>query len=183
MSLKCHVVTEGESDRRLLELLLADELTSNLVQIWNSHGYNAALSTARSLAAVRAVPVALVLDADTINEEGVADRRNYLEEALGSAAASAPWSVFLAVPELEIIFYDAPGVVEATFGVTLNELQRELANVQPKRELEKLMLPRQITSVTQLLDLLSQEQMALLRETPLVREIREFVQSAISQPA
>jgi hypothetical protein len=183
MNVTCHVVTEGDWDRLLLERLLADELASKLVQIWNSHGYNAALSTARSLAAVRAVPVGLVLDADTINSEGVADRRSYLEEALGSAAASAPWSVFLAVPELEIIFYDAPGLVEELFGVTLNELQRELARVQPKRELEKLMPQRQITSRAQLLDVLSQEQILLLRDTPLVRDIRDFVQHAVSQPA
>jgi len=183
MNLTCHIVTEGDLDRLLLERLLADLLASKVVQIWNSHGYNAALSTARSLAAVRCVPVALVVDADTISGEGIADRRSYLEEALGSAAASAPWSVFLAIPELEITFYDAPGVIESTFGVTLNELQRELARVQPKRELEKLMTQRQITSRTQLLDLLSQEQIALLRETPLIRDIREFVQHSVSQPA
>lgn len=183
MKNQCYIVTEGQSDRGFLERLLPDIARTHSLTFMVSTGGNAALSTARSIAAVKAAPVALVVDADTTNEERVAERRAFLEEALGSAAAAAPWRVFLCVPEIEIVLFDAPEVLEQFFGTKFNELELELARAQPKRELNKLCANRQIEGLSQLLEELPPKSIRALQKTPLARQLKEFIEQAIAQPA
>ena len=165
MNTKVYLITEGLSDEVILKKLLPAQVVDN-VQFVIGQGRYSAQSLARSILAARRMPVALVLDADTTQPESVQEQYDFLQEALGQAAAGTPFGVFLAKPEIEILLLEVPQI---TNGVSQREL--ELAKFHPKKFLHLF------NGVDNLLNQLNEKELETIRSHPLLVELVQFLSS------
>jgi hypothetical protein len=88
--------------------------------------------------AVKRIPVAVVIDADSPEQEVASERRRSAEEVLGDAASGVPFRVIVAVPELEVLFFERPQLLKKVYGKSVTALVTELGQVSPRRALKKL---------------------------------------------
>src|SRR3954453_16223673 len=87
-----YVVTEGQSDIDLLKALLPADLCQG-VWFTGAGGSSAIISLASSLIAVRETPVAIVVDADSIDPSAVGQRRRDVEDMIRSVSPGIPFKV------------------------------------------------------------------------------------------
>ncbi len=174
--MQAYVVTEGEHDARLLEKLLPDDLSANIKFVVGKGTYSAE-SLARSIISTRRLPVFLVLDADTSDERAVLERRELLRELLRQAAPSIRSDVFLAVPEIETIYFTDPSTAEAITGSTITKPMFEAAKFRPKKVLVDLLGHLNGGNIQQELIARIDDPAILdqLRKHPLVQELYEFL--------
>src|SRR4051812_7070323 len=99
-----YVVTEGQSDVDLLKALLPADLCHGA---WfaAAGGTSAVISLASSLIAVRETPVAIVVDAKSIDPSAVRERRRDVEDMIRSVSPGIPFKVIVAVPAVEGILF------------------------------------------------------------------------------
>jgi hypothetical protein len=135
--MKAYIVVEGESDEALIQAMLKARKLGRQVQVMCSHGESSALALARTLLAVKHVPVALVLDAGGTSLQQVDEQRRYLESMLGLAGPREAWEVILLVPEVEAVFFQVPGLWESMGLPPLSEVQKERARYEPKSVLQE----------------------------------------------
>jgi hypothetical protein len=88
--------------------------------------------------AEKRMPVAVVIDADSPEQEVAAERQRNAEEVLGDAASGVPFRVIVAVPELEILFFQRPQLLRKVYAKSVTALITELGQVSPRRALQKL---------------------------------------------
>lgn len=176
--MQAYVVTEGEHDARLLEKLLPDDLRANVKFVAGKGTYSAE-SLARSIVSARRLPVSLVLDADTTDERAVLERRELLRELLRQAAPSIRSEVFLAVPEIETIYFTDPLIAEAITGSTITEPMLEEAKSRPKEVLADLLGHLNGSNIQQELIKRIDNPVIIsqLSKHPLVKELYEFLSS------
>jgi hypothetical protein len=176
--MKVHVITEGRSDEVLLRSLLRPDGDDQTVSVSSAGAKSAAQSLATSILVVRRQPVVLVVDADTTKDEIVQEQRDFLAASLGQFARSHMWKVCMAVPEIEaVLFYDA-AVISRLFQTELSETQQMQARFEPKQVLLNLMQERGLgRSIADLWPHLTEDDVSLIRESPLIQEIREFIAS------
>jgi hypothetical protein len=179
--MKAYVVTAGQLDRRLLEQLVPQNLAAGIVLV-TANGYSGAVSMARSLLATRPSPVALVLDADSISPDFVRERSRGLHELLGSVSSGPESEVFLFVPEMEAIFFQAPSLLERVLGLTIPETLAILAEARPKDALDRLFTQHQsIKTMPQLLVALTPGDFEELRRTKPIADLNEFLRHALHE--
>src|ERR1700678_1517907 len=87
------VLTEANFDGMLLATLLADEEKRDGVEIGVVPGLSSGYSFARTLLAVKRIPVAVVIDADSPEQEVASERQRSADEVLDDAAAGVPYRV------------------------------------------------------------------------------------------
>jgi hypothetical protein len=133
-----YIVTEGALDAMLIRAVLPAEILED-VEIVAGDGYSSARSLIRSLLATRRTPTALVVDADSTSEKAVHRRWLEIDEVVGSATAGTPYEIILAVPEIEAVFFQNESVAQTLFGQNFSELELQLARLQPKETLQKLL--------------------------------------------
>ena len=178
--MKAYVVTEGQLGRSLLELLVPQDL-GDIVFV-TATGSSGALSMARSLLATRPSPVALVLDSDSISPDFVRDRSRALYEIMSSITSGAESAVFLAVPEMEGIFFQPPHLLERVLGLAIPETLQILAEARPKEALNRLFAQHQsIKTVPQLLAALAPSDYEELRTTKPIADLNEFLRHALHE--
>jgi len=179
--MKAYVVTEGELGRDLLQRLLPADLADGIAVVTASGG-SGALSMARSLLATRQSPVALVLDADSISPDFVRERSRGLQELLRSVTSGPDSEVFLAVPELEAIFFQVPRLLERVLGLVIPETLEILAEARPKAALDRLFAQHlSIKTMSQLLSALTPGDSDELRKTKPIAELNEFLRHALHE--
>lgn len=171
-----YIVTEGDFESELLKKVLPENLKKD-IEIVPAGGVSATKSLARSLIVRRQVPVAVVIDSDSLVPDLVQERRSDIQEILESVAVNTPVKVILAVPQIETIFFHDSVLLFRILGYSpsqeaLNELLT-LAASQPRQTLELLLT----YSRTQMLEKLTEEDIKLLRKTPVIQEIICFIQS------
>src|SRR5947207_6144800 len=82
-----HVVTEGKTDELLVRKLLTDELIHHpQIRVVEAGGRSSAQSLARSILGARSEPVAVVIDADTVDSAQLSGQRDFLESYFGKVA-------------------------------------------------------------------------------------------------
>lgn len=170
-----YVVTEGQLDVQLLKRLLPVELAKNVVFVAGG-GISDAQSLARSILAVRHRPVALVLDADTVDPDSIKERELINQELLQYAAAGAPFKILLAVPTIEsILFQDRSGLEQLTKH-KFTDVEWAQAEFVPKTVLQKVLSqPGQSQKLDELIQGITERMVARLRQHPLVRELEAFL--------
>lgn len=179
--MKAYIVTEGDLDRELLELLLPKELSED-VTIVTAGGASGATSMARSLVALRRVPVALVVDANSISPDLVRERSLGLRELLQSVSVGTPAEVFLAVPEMEEIYFQVPHLLDRVLKVDIPETLSIMAEARPKDALSRLLGSHEtIKSVSQLLSALAPNDLEELRRVKPISDLEEFLLHALSE--
>ena len=99
-----YVVTEGPADALLIKRVL-EEAAIHDVSVVPAGGSPAVASFAKSLMLRRPKALAVVVDADTTDEWRVRARERELYDLIKPAAGERPFRVFLAVPEVESVFF------------------------------------------------------------------------------
>lgn len=98
--MKHYLVVEGHSDKTLLQALLPEGSEED-VQIVVAGGKSSALQLANSLSVSRRSPVALVIDADTRNEDRIREDQLDFQDFAAALPVETPPVLFLGIPDLE----------------------------------------------------------------------------------
>lgn len=177
-----YIICEGDCDTQLLKVVLPKELLQK-VEVVSAGGQYAAESLARSLIVRRQVPVALVLDADLIDPDLTQERCHSIQEILESLSINTPVKVILAVPEMETIFFQDKALLSRLLGLDITSETMIWANFQPRQALEKLISQSEnYQSQSQIINQLVHEDLEILRKSPVIQELAQFLQS-VREPA
>lgn len=179
---KVYLITEGQSDQEMLRKLLPEDIVQNTEFVVGNGRYSAQ-SLARSILAAARMPVALVLDADTIDPSAVQEQRDFLKEALGQVSAGVPFEIFLAVPELEVLLVESPDFLHKLSPRDYSSDELELAKLRPKRFLQRLIGQQDRKQVIrEIVRKLDTKAVSALRKHPFLQGLSQFLSSTL-QPA
>lgn len=172
-----YIVCEGSFDVQLLKIVLPKELL-NKVEVVAAGGLSAVKSLARSLIVRRQVPVAIVVDADSVAPEIIQERLKSIEELVESVSANIPFKVISAVPQTEIIFFQDIGLLSRLLGYEPSQDMLTIAAFQPCKTLKELLSQsHKDHSFSQILNQLTNEDLEILRQAPFIQELVHFLQS------
>lgn len=170
-----YIITEGKLDAELIKAILPG-LTENpeKIAILAAPGYSAALSIAESVLIQTQRPVLLVIDADTIDELRIREKKTFIQQYVRINGMTC--QVAFAVPSLEILFFADKSVLENALEKTIPDDVWTLARLSPKQALELLTGKPTEMVIRQLLanDKVRQK----MGQTPLANEINVFIQAA-----
>jgi len=138
--MNCYLVTEGERGRSLLEALFREHSPHNITVV-GGRGRSAAVSVAGTLLVKYTNPVGLIVDGDTVNDDQIADTKADLQALLQHAAPAERSRVFLAVPELEIIFFEGAAAekLNHVFPDSMTEERRIRSRFEPRKVLAEIL--------------------------------------------
>lgn len=144
-SIDLKIVAKGLSDIHLLRKLLSDELTAG-VRFYASQGRASLATVGRNILVHEGGPVLLVMDADTLSSQARQELEAMTTVAMSGAAsggAFVSWQgsfkVFTFLPAIEVVFFEAPAVLEKAIGRALpSEILKE-GLASPKPTLTKLL--------------------------------------------
>ena len=132
------IVVEGRDDAELLRNVLpTDELTA--VRFFAAGGRISLSTVARNILVHEGTPVLLVMDADTLNPDSAEEARQYTKAMISHVANQVPADVFSFMPEIEVIFFEAPEVLAAALGRQLEKAELLQGITSPKRTLGLLL--------------------------------------------
>ena len=170
------VVTEGETDRVLLQTLLDIPPNDDYFRVVAAGGWSSADSYARSLLLRGEDHVALVVDADSNDAKQVESRRSFLQQSLKSIPSMGKRKVLVIEPEIEALIFRDHDVVEAMVGHSLSEIDLLRSSYEPKKVLTDLIQPRSLLETYR--RLLPQLHLSSLRNEPEIRELKIFLENA-----
>jgi hypothetical protein len=174
------VLTEGNFDGMFLATLIAEEQQRDDIAI-EVVGKSGFFSYARTLLAVKRIPVAVVIDAHSPEPDMAMERQSSAEEVIGAASFGIPFRVIVAVPELGILFFQRPELLRRVFGEAVNDHLLELAQLSPRRALEKLAPGKPLQSVRlEVLKQMDDADIHALRETDLIQQLLDFIKIAVA---
>jgi len=128
---------------------------------------------ARSLLVTRRDPVALLMDADTVDASRAREQERVYFDLLRPAAQQTPFRLFLAVPELEIVFLETPYFAPQ---IAANEPDSEtLRMTRPKHRLEQFLSSAGFASEKAWIETLDETAIQSLAEHPLFVAVIAFV--------
>lgn len=174
---KACVVTEGQTDIDILKSLLPAELTKEIEFVVGG-GWSGAQSLAVSILAKRRIPVALVIDADANDEQVIHEKLDFSRWSLKQAAVQIPFEVFLAVPQIEAVFFQDRAFLQEVTNREFSDLEWRLMKMQPKElfagaSLEKSQLLKRI------LGGLNKDSIKVLQTHPLIKSLISFLSSVV----
>jgi hypothetical protein len=138
------VVVEGPSDARAIRGILGGDLAAKL-RLFAAGGGMSRATLARNLLVHEGGPILVVMDADTTNPQLVDEQKSMAFLAISSVAPPSvtglrDWvKVFAFVPEMEVIFFEAPAALEAMVGKRVSEEKLQRGLLAPKATLLKLL--------------------------------------------
>jgi hypothetical protein len=178
-----YLVTEAPTDVALLEVCLKPERAEHPLSFYAPESKSEAESVARSFLAVRHEPVVLVLNTNTNHPGSIEEQRDYFEGMLARGGPPEMWRVCLAIPEIESCFFDDLDFVERLFQTKLSEGDRVRAEFQPRAMLEKLFLTQNVPYTPEgIAQFLGDKDLSPIRESRLVREVREALDAVSAKP-
>jgi hypothetical protein len=101
---KLYIVAKSTADADILRRMLPQVVRREIDFVVADDDPVAAISTARTLLALRGQPVGLVIDTYTADETEIASKRQVIEGLLGKAAPNLAWRLFTAVPDLRTVW-------------------------------------------------------------------------------
>ncbi|OUL31567.1 hypothetical protein [Nostoc sp. 106C] len=173
-----YMIAESDKDVEILQKLLPQNLSKNIKFIAGESSYRAR-SLASSLLATRKTPVALVLDADTDNESQIFERNELINYVLNQASSGIPYQVFLAIPQLEIVFLQDKLLIEKIAQRQFNDLEWQLAQSKPKEFLETVFGNNEQINA-RIFENINDAEIEILQQSPLIQEIIKFLSSLIT---
>jgi hypothetical protein len=138
------VVVESKTAASLVRAILGKELAGKL-QFFATDGRIAPATVGRNILVHEGGPVLLVLDSNTRSPRLVEERKSLAFLATsGVAQPDFPrlndWvKVFLFVPEIEVVFFEAPQSLEGILGQRISESTVQEGSLAPNATLEKLL--------------------------------------------
>lgn len=178
-----HIVVEGPFDQQLIERLLTDLPSRGQYVLHSVGGRDAARPLARRYLIVNREPVAFVIDADVKDEQRVRQQQRDFEDYFLWGGQGIPFEVIQFVPEIEAIFFEQPGPLERLLGRPLDEQTSFAGRFAPKEMLRRLGPELSIAEPEQLLSILTEGDLQLLRKQKDIARLRRFVmnEGAISR--
>ncbi|NET58302.1 MAG: hypothetical protein F6K47_19740 [Symploca sp. SIO2E6] len=173
-----YLVTEGKSDVDILQKLLPERYLRNTQLVVGGSKYSAQ-SLAGTILAVKSLPVALVIDADTEDESAIQEKSELVHQLLYQASPGIPFKVFTAVPELEAVFCYQQSVLDMIMETSTDELTWQVAKQHPKAFLSKN-LGQESVFIEKILSNLDDQMIQVLQQYPLIQELTEFLDSVAS---
>jgi hypothetical protein len=180
---KAFVIVKGQTDVEILKALLPHEIVDSISTVTAGERSNLT-SVARTLLVTQHKPVAILVKAESQDETLIQQQRQTTEDLVKAVSGKVPVKVILLVPEIEIVFFQAPRVIERVFGPALPDELVILARDNPKAALSQLFArkmpgPHNLRAV---LDRLDDEDIESLRSTPPIRELITFLTETANRP-
>jgi hypothetical protein len=176
--MKAYVVVEGLTDAKLLSNLLPPAILQHSA-IVEAGGRANLTSAARTLLVTRRKPLAVLVDADTVDESSVLDLRRETEEWIRGVSGGVPFKVFMMVPEIEALLFRAPAAVERITGQQLSADNMTLAKYKPHQVI--LQLGQNKTEIIeQIINGLTAEELHAIRETSPIKELIVFLSEKVA---
>ena len=135
---RCIVVAEELLDVVLLNRVIQRALSIK-ARFFTGDGQIALVSLARNILVHDGGPVFVVLDAETTNGDMAAEACALTRMALGYVSLEDAFDVCAFLPQLEVVFFDAPGVLRRHLGAQVHELELELGRFSPAQTLNGLL--------------------------------------------
>jgi hypothetical protein len=180
---KAYVVTENEFDKELLESLLARHFgrRSREVRVWSAGSKHHAWTGACSLLPEKRLPTAIIVDADTIDDDLTEDQQVDYEYLLGTSAHRSMWVLIMAKPEVEAVFFSDRALLERATGKKVSELDVARAALCPRAALQKLLpKPRSGHGAKQMVKKLSESDLEYVLSSEAFRPLIEFLERHLS---
>jgi hypothetical protein len=179
---KVRVMTENEFDKELIESLLARRFGKQAreVRVRAATGKQDAWSRTCTVLSYM-IPTALIVDADTIDEDLTEEQRGDLEYLFGTSAPRHMWLIVLAKPEVEAVFFSDREMLERITGKKVSELDIARAALGPRAALQKLLpKPRSGHGAKQLVKKLSDSDFEKVLSSEDFHPLIEFIQRQLS---
>ena len=130
--MKLYVVTEGEVDRSLIEAVMDFAKLDLPVNVFGSGSRSNAPSLARSVKIDRRQPIALAVDADSVNERLIAETKDSLNFYMRMAGPPVPVKIVLFEPEIEAAVLAIPAAARLLLGRDLDPVEKATLRSTPK---------------------------------------------------
>jgi hypothetical protein len=135
------VVVEERADVVVLRRLIARALNLSAT-FYAGRGRVPLFTLARNLLVHEGGPVLIAMDAHTTHPESVDNARGMTRFVVGLVADESEFHVHAFAPEMDVIFYEAPAVLQRHFGRGITGMELELGRLDPRRQLEQLLAQR-----------------------------------------
>lgn len=172
-----YVITEGQTGVEILKHLLPPGLVKNVGFIVRDDAYSAH-SMAVTILANSRIPVVLIIDADTNDEQLIHERLDFSRWSLKQAAVDVPFDVLLAKPSIEVVFFQDQSLLETVTQHKFTELEWKLAKLQPQALLANEPGGK-LRAVQKLLRSLNKESLGVLRKHSLIQSLISFLSSIL----
>ncbi|HEU4452313.1 MAG TPA: hypothetical protein VFR81_04605 [Longimicrobium sp.] len=134
------IVVEEQSDVDLLKRIIPPERRQEVGFVRASRPTQySAISAAQSVRSDHEVPIILLLDARTVDEESILYHWPDTESLLMYGGPPLRAELLFAVPELEVVLFHAPAELERLLGVRMTDEDRIEARFIPKKVLARLL--------------------------------------------
>lgn len=177
---QAYILTEGNQDIIILKGLLPQPIIQEIKFVDGSGQYGAR-SLASTILATRAIPVALVTDADTEDDSLVSEQLDTLNYLLRQASPGIPFKVLLAVPEIEIVLLQNRSLIEKLAERSFTDLEWQLAQSKPKRFL-KAVFGKDTPVLQKILSNASNDEIQTLQQHSLIQDLIKFLSSVAATP-
>ena len=168
LSVQKFVVTEGKTDRLLLEKVLGN---LKHVEIKTGSGYSSALSIASTILIHHEKPVLLIVDTDSNEQTEIDERKRFVHNYLGTTIPGAVFKVIFVEPELEAIFFQDVTVAEHLLDRSLTQEELESARLHPKQFLKD----NQVRDTFELIRKLDSDDIAKLNQLRIFKKLHSFI--------
>ncbi|HVA50241.1 MAG TPA: hypothetical protein VNH11_28055 [Pirellulales bacterium] len=169
-----YIMTVGRSDVELLKGLLPRQLLAG-IGFLAAESLSSVDSIAVSLLVDERKPLAIVVNAETVDEERIEERRLSLEESVTSFAAGVPVEIVVAVPSLEVVFFQEPRLLEEIVGRQLTPEQTAFARALPKMVLGMVLEGCAVKSPVEILTAATPQQLEVFRSSPPIEQLSSFL--------
>jgi hypothetical protein len=176
---KAYIVSQGNSDSELFKKLFPKNIVNETV-FTDTPTRSSAISLACSILAVKQLPVGLVVDAKTNEESSLEDQTLALEEILRYASPGISFDVFLAIPEIEILFLQDKMFLEKLAQKEFSDSEWEQGKLNPKEFLRSVLNQEERRISETILNQLDEQTVHSMQSHPLVNDLCRFLSSAVN---
>jgi hypothetical protein len=172
--MKLMIVVEGNSDVAILRALLSTEVLS-ASDMFLAEARSTLVSVARTLLVKHGRPLAVLIDTESLEPSAIAETVTTTDQLLGAVAGGTPFRAIYCIPELEVVFFEAPIGLKRIFPHYDQHFFPMFAKTRPKEALQYLFKngggP---TNLSQFLDDLTSEDVEHLRTTDPIKQLINF---------
>ncbi len=132
------VLAEERADVIVLRLLLERALRTE-PDFYSGRGQMTLGKLARNILVHEGGPVLVVMDTHTTHPERAQEDRGMTRFAISQLADESTFDVHAFVPEMEVIFFEAPCVLRRRLGRAVAGMELELGLLAPRRQMDRLL--------------------------------------------
>lgn len=138
------VVVESRAESVLMERLLSRGPSLGACFL-PAEGQGSLVTIARSIMVHEGGPLIVVTGAETSNPRFAAETRGLARFAIEQVAPDPTFDVFMFIPQVDVVFFEAPCILRRRFGAALTETALAVGRFDPLNTLESLLAPEGLT--------------------------------------